>query len=506
MATFEPQDDYNFDGARPPRPTTPPVRRGFLLILAVLTLAASLVYGLPYVADRAGYAWEAGRSRAASEALSKLDEAGVVGKASGLFRMATRAVAPAVVHISTRRRREGPAAAALPGAGAGVPLGPGFAPLGVGSGVVIDKAKGLIVTNFHVVRGADQIAVRLGRGMEMAAREVGHDEKSDLAVLQVRGPLRVAAAWGDSDKLDTGDWVLAIGCPFNLEQTVTAGIVSATGRNNLGIVGDDSYEDFIQTDAAINPGNSGGPLVDLSGKVVGINTAIFSESGGYQGIGLAISASMARRVVEQIIEHGKPIRGYLGVQIQTLTPALAKQFGVADGRGALVQDVQAGSPAEKAGLKSGDVIVGVAGKAIDSSQGLKNRTASLEIGSKVAVAILRGGESKSIDVTIGELPTEPVVASALGFGVREIGPKQSGLAEPVVLIDQVSPGSPAWQAGLRRGLRIVGVGRDPVKNQADYDLAMAKVVPAEGLVLQIMLPDNSTRFVTVGGPPADVRP
>ncbi len=329
MASFDPQD-FGLDEP-PPRPSTPPVRRGFVLVLLVLCLMASLVYGIPFVAERTGYAWETGRSRAAMEALEKLDKAGVISRSSALFRMATTAVAPAVVHVQTSRFRRGPAQG-IPGIplGGGGRFGRGLENVGLGSGVIIDKENGYVVTNNHVIKDADQVVVRLSHGLDVPARVVGADPKTDLAVLKIDAEIKVAAAWGDSDQLDSGDWVLAIGSPFAIDRTVTAGIVSATERDDLQI---NEYESYIQTDAAINPGNSGGPLIDLSGKVVGINTAIISQTGGYEGIGLAIPSSMARRVVEALIKEGKVVRGFLGVRIQALTPALAQQFNLPDSKG-----------------------------------------------------------------------------------------------------------------------------------------------------------------------------
>src|SRR5579885_3407954 len=244
----------------PPRPATPPVRRGFLLVLFVLCAMALMVYGAQYLANRIGYAWEAGRSQAASEALAKLDKAGIVGRASELFRLAATAVSPAVVNVQSlkfRRHREGFPAAAV----GGDRLMPSLRGAELGSGVIIDKDKGYIVTNNHVVKDADEILVRLGPGDDVRARLIGADPKSDLAVLQVKAGLQVQAEWGDSDHLENGDWVLAIGSPLGFDHSVTAGIVSATERNDLQIT---EYGSFIQTDAAINPGNSGGPLIDLS--------------------------------------------------------------------------------------------------------------------------------------------------------------------------------------------------------------------------------------------------
>ncbi len=235
MASFDPQN-FGLDEP-PPRPTTPPVRRGFLWVLAFLCIAATLVYGIPYVAEQAGYAWESGRARASIASLAKLEKEGVIERSGGLFRLATTAVSPAVVNIQAIKLAKDPGAGGI-GLGGGNRFGRG-APesVGIGSGVVIDRERGFIVTNNHVIAGADVISVRLSRGGEQRARLVGADPKTDLAVLQIPGKLRVAATWGDSDKLSPGDWVLAIGSPYMLDHTVTAGIISATGRNNLTFAG-----------------------------------------------------------------------------------------------------------------------------------------------------------------------------------------------------------------------------------------------------------------------------
>ncbi len=227
MASFNPQD-FGLDEP-PPRPATPPVRRGFLVVLLVLSFLAALVYGIPHVAEQSGYACETGRSRTAMEALEKLDKAGVISRSSALFRLATTAVAPAVVHIQTRRLRRDPGIPGMP-LGGGQRFGRGLETMGLGSGFIIDKENGYVVTNNHVIKDADEIVVRLSHGLDVPARLVGADPKSDLAVLKIKADLKVAAAWGDSDKLDIGDWVLAIGSPFAIDRTVTAGIVSATER------------------------------------------------------------------------------------------------------------------------------------------------------------------------------------------------------------------------------------------------------------------------------------
>jgi serine protease Do len=490
MASFEPQD---FDPTLPPpRPSTPPVRRGFVLVLLVLCFLAALVYGIPYVAEQTGYAWEAGRSRAAREALAKLDEAGVVNRASQLFRMATVAVSPAVVNIQSRHfvRGNGPQGGARQGEA-----------LEIGSGFVIDKDNGYIVTNQHVVKGADRITVRLREGNEVRARVVGEDPKTDLAVIQAAGaPFKVAAQWGDSDKLDIGDWVLAIGSPYMLDHSVTAGIISATGRNNLPLPNLDmeAYQDFLQTDAAINPGNSGGPLVNLAGKVVGINTAIYaSQRGGFEGIGLAIPSNLARPVIESLIKQQRVIRGYLGIGIQPLTPELARQFNVPEAtRGALVSHVQPDGPAAKAGVQPGDVVVKLGGKEVHDPSELRNLAARTEVGARVPVELYREGKRQTVTVTVGEFPAPPAVES-LGFRLRGIPPDPPAHPQGMLIIDQVVADSPAFRAGLRPGMPVVGVGQTPVRTKDEYDKAAATYKPGEGLPLQILLPSGEVRTVVV---------
>jgi len=495
MASINPQD-FGFEDP-PPRPATPPVRRGFLVVLGVLGLAALLVYGVPYVAERTSYAWEAGRARADSEALAKLDKEGIVNRASVLFRMATYAVSPAVVNVqSFRLRRGGEGFPGLPLGGN--PLTPGFQNTALGSGVIIDKDKGYIVTNNHVVKDADRILVRLGPGNEVTARLVGADAKSDLAVLQVKSTLPVQAEWGDSDRLDIGDWVLAIGSPLGYDHSVTAGIVSATERNDVRISEDVS---FIQTDAAVNPGNSGGPLINLAGEVVGINTAIITLTGGSEGIGLAIPSALARRVVAGLIKEGKVVRGYLGVKIQPLDLPAARKRSLPDNRGALVTDVLPGSPAEQAGLRAQDVIVKLADRDVANPSALRNLTAGLDVGTRVSVTFYREGKAQTAAVTIAELPAEPEVLLSFGFGVRERPADRNGRG-PVVEIDQVVAGSPAFRAGLRPGMRILAVGetRDPVTTLVEFELAISKLDPERGVPLLIQSTDGRTGLVRLGGP------
>jgi serine protease Do len=349
---------------------------------------------------------------------------------------------------------------------------------GVGSGVIARK-DGYILTNNHVVDGADEVKVVLPDQREFAAKVVGRDPKSDLAVLKIEAKDLPTVPMADSDKVEVGDIVLAIGNPFNIGQTVTTGIVSAKERGNMGL----DYEDFIQTDAAINPGNSGGALVDADGRLVGINTAILSRSGGNQGIGFAIPSNLARTVMDSIIKDGYVTRGYLGVMIQDLTPALAKQFNLKDNTaGALVSDVTAGSPADKAGLKSGDLLVEFNGKKVTDSRHLKLQAAATRPNQKVPVKILREGSSKALEVTMKAFPGTKEVAKAdsdtqdtgtlNGVGVTDLDEqvrKQYEVPEAIkgAVITEVKPDSAAATAGLKAGDIIQEINRKPVSSAED---------------------------------------
>ena len=271
---------------------------------------------------------------------------------------------------------------------------------GLGSGVIVTK-DGYILTNNHVVDNADEVKVTLQDGREFTAKVIGRDPKSDVAVIKIDANGLPVVPMADSDKVEVGDIVLAIGNPFGVGQTVTTGIVSATGRGNLGI---EDYEDFIQTDAAINPGNSGGALVDTEGRLIGINTAIFSRTGGNMGIGFAIPSDLARSVMDSLIQYGHVTRGYLGVMIQDLTPALAKEFKLKDSTGALVGDVVPKGPADKAGFKDGDVVLEYNGKKVPDSRRLRLAVGDTKPGTTVPVKILREGASKTLEVTVQQPP------------------------------------------------------------------------------------------------------
>ncbi len=343
----------------------------------------------------------------------------------------------------------------------------------LGTGFIIDK-EGYILTNNHVVEKTDEIKVRLSNDKEYKAKIVGRDPKTDLALIKIKAdeslkPLPL----GDSDKLEVGDWVIAIGNPFGLGHTVTAGIVSAKYRH----LGMGSYENFIQTDASINPGNSGGPLLDMNGKVVGINTAIFTQSGGSIGIGFAIPINMAKSLLPQL-KKGKVIRGWLGVMIQKITPELMEKLGLKSTAGALVADVTKGGPADKAGIKRGDVIIRYNGRLIREMNELPFLVASTPVGKIVDVEVLRKGKKRVFKVKIGKLQEkEQKEAMAektvkLGMRVEEINPElrqRFGITEKkgVVVVD-VDRFSPAYEAGIRKGDIILEIDQKPVKDLNDY--------------------------------------
>ncbi|WP_165069831.1 trypsin-like peptidase domain-containing protein [Paludisphaera rhizosphaerae] len=498
MSDYDSTDEgYGYD-APPPRPTTPPVRRGFVMILGLLSLAVLAVYGVPIIAERAGRAWETGRAEAASAALAKLDEQGAVSQASRLFRLATTAISPAVVNVRSFR--------GSPGVGRhGLPLGAPGRGEGIrselGSGVVIDAANGYIVTNNHVIQDADQIVVRLGPRDDLPARLVGADPKTDLAVLQVKTELKTAAQWGDSNKLDIGDWVLAIGSPLGFDHSVTAGIVSATERNDLRIA---EYESFIQTDAAINPGNSGGPLVDLSGKIVGINTAIITQSGGYEGIGLAIPSALAKRIVDALIKDGKVTRGFLGVAMQPLDAETSKVLKFPKGTdGVAVAGVLPDGPAARAELKQGDVIVSLDGRPVHDSIGLRYIAADLGAGIAVPLVYYREGVERTATVTLTESPTNPEIAP-LGFRVKEsnvTGP--DGKSRPIVEVERVVASGPAYNAGLRPGMWIVAVEQNRVDSLLQFLSVIRGYDLERRLPLVVFTPDGRIAPIPIVGPKAE---
>jgi len=374
----------------------------------------------------------------------------------------------------------------------------GFEQNSLGSGFLIDR-DGYIVTNNHVVENADQIKVKLSDGKEFDAKVVGRDPKTDLALIKIDGASGLhPIAMGNSDDLKVGSWVVAIGSPFGLEQTVTAGIVSAKGR----IIGSGPYDNFIQTDASINPGNSGGPLINMRGEVIGINTAIIASG---QGIGFAIPANMAKEVLPQLKEKGKVSRAWLGVGIQEVTEPLAQSFGLKEKRGALVSQVFKNSPAEKAGIEQGDVILEFDGKEIKDSRELPRIVSATALGKTVAIKLSRNGSVTTKDAKLGEMEEKAEVVKApsrkmLGITIQNATPEIAralGLKDETgVVVSRVEPGSPAENAGLQRGDVIREVNRKPVKDTQGF---LRKIEEAKdgGSILLLVHRGESNLFVAV---------
>ena len=336
-----------------------------------------------------------------------------------------------------------------------------------GSGVVVDAKNGYIVTNSHVIENAKEITVQFLDSHTLKATVVGRDEGSDIAVLKVQAGDLTELPIADSGELEVGDFVVAIGNPFGLGHTVTSGIISALGRSGINPEG---YEDFVQTDASINPGNSGGALVDLNGRLVGINTAIISRTGGNIGIGFAIPSNMMKSVMQQLIKYGEVKRGVLGVNIQTLTPDIAESLGLSKTQGALVSQVVDGSAAEKAGIKAGDVITAINGKPVKDAAALRNAIGMMRIGEKVEVTLVRDGKPRTVTAVVAE---RDAAAEAAASGLHD-GLQGADLADAQgggVLIRAVAEGSPAAQRGLRANDVIVSVGRTRVANLAEFQRA-----------------------------------
>jgi len=352
---------------------------------------------------------------------------------------------------------------------------------GLGSGVIV-APDGYILTNNHVIDGANEIKVYTSDKRELKARVIGADPKTDIAVVKVEAKNLPTLPFADSSQAQVGDIVLAIGNPFGVGQTVTMGIISATGRGNLGI---EDYEDFIQTDAAINPGNSGGALINASGQLIGINTAILSRAGGNQGVGFAVPANLARTVMNHLLKDGKVVRGYLGVMIQPVTPEIAKAFNLADARGALVGEVTPDGPAARAGLAQGDVIIELNGVRVDDNRELRLKISQLAPGSTIRLKLIRDGNPREINITLGELPNEkkdasdgkPESDSPDGLSVENLTPQIARQLElqanaSGVVVTGVQDGSRADEAGLRRGDVIQQVNRRPVNNVVEFERAM----------------------------------
>ncbi len=366
----------------------------------------------------------------------------------------------------------------------------------LGSGVILDAAKGIILTNNHVVEDADQITVKLHDKRELEAEVVGRDPKTDLAVIKLKRPPQdlQAAPFGDSDAMEVGDWVLAIGSPFGLEQTVSHGIISARGR----VIGAGPYDDFLQTDAPINPGNSGGPLVDLQGRVIGINTAISSRSGGSEGVGFAIPSNLARKVYAELSEKGRVTRGWLGVQIQELDAPLARHFGLAKGaKGVVIADVMESGPAREAGLKPGDVLLRFDGKAVEEVRELQRLVAETPVGRKVELKVWRDKAPKTLGLTIADMSDydgesaqagkREAEAPRLGLQVRALSPEEarSKRLDRGVLVEAVEAGSPSEKAGILAGDVLLELDRARLSTPSELARLAAKLKAGDAAIVRI---------------------
>ncbi len=371
---------------------------------------------------------------------------------------------------------------------------------GQGSGVII-SSDGYILTNNHVIAKAREVNVTLPDKREFKGRIIGTDPKTDLAVVKINATDLPAVSWGDASRLQVGEYVLAVGNPFGLNSTVTLGIVSAVGRGHMGIT---QYEDFIQTDAAINPGNSGGALVNTRGELVGINTAIFSQSGGYQGVGFAVSTTMAKPIYESLVKSGKVVRGYLGISIQDLNQDLAKSFNIKDSKGALISDVRDDGPAEQAGLKQGDVIIEYHGTPVEDGVALQRLVTRTSVGTKVPLKVIREGHELEMTVKIGEQPDEAKVAkmekaetdsSLFGLAVEDLDQETAkGLGlngKRGVVVTKVAPDSGAERAGLMPGDVIREINRQPITSVKDFEKAASDVEKGGNVLILVNRRGNS---------------
>jgi serine protease Do len=435
------------------------------------------------------------------------------------FTTLVKQVSPVVVNISTTQKTRGPRGVPMPPFDPDDPMSEFFRrffegqPMprerearSLGSGFLI-AADGKILTNAHVVKGADQIVVRLPDYREVPAKLLGLDERTDVALLKIEGSAYPRASIGDSDKLEVGEWVLAIGSPFGLEHTATQGIVSAVGRT----LPSDTYVPFIQTDVAVNPGNSGGPLFNTRGEVIGINAQIYSRTGGYMGLSFAIPINIAMRVAEQIEKHGRATHGWLGVRIQAVTPDLAESFGLDRARGALVASVESGSPADKAGIVPGDVILSWGGERIEQVGDLPPRVGATAPGEDRSVELLRNGKPRRVTVRVQALKDEAVErpqeaagvdrSGSLGLELRDLAPAQrkgAGVDQGGALVVRVLPG-PAERAGVREGDVLLRLNQEVVKDAAHAAELAGKLPPGKPVPVQVQR-DGAPLFLALTVP------
>jgi len=504
-------------------------RRLFPLGVIGLVMLCTVLVGPP-VARQITYAVESGRRQASITALAEL---GRHDRMSALFRDVAKAVKPAVVVVHVKQKVDY-APVPFPEMddffrrffGDDVP-GPFrfrwrtpqrqperefFYRRGLGSGVVVDAERGYVLTNWHVVHDADEVEIALHDGRKLDADWVRTDRQTDLAVLKIKPDRLHEARLGDSDHAEVGDWVLAIGAPEGLPQTVTAGIISAKGRTT----GRGGYESLIQTDAAINHGNSGGPLVNMRGEVIGINTAIVSRTGVNEGIGLSIPSNMAKGIMRQLIDSGEVVRGYLGVTIQNVDDRLARSFNLPHRKGALVTMVAEGSPAEKAGVKTGDFIVELDGHAVEGVNELRNRVAAIEPGTQVKMGVYRDGRKQILHVRIGKQPADMAGAFGQGedggrrddavgrFGL-EVATMNDDYARKFgysrkpqgVVILSVDERSSAAEQGLRPGDVITNVQGKEISSVDDLARSLSSKTSSPGVRMRVRSPNGGIRFVFV---------